>query len=319
MSYEHLNVKERHTLMFLLQYGLSYREIGRRLDRSHTSISREVKRNTRKSGCYTDDSAQELALNRRQTPRHARKQYNQPLVNYVINNLRKDWSPETIAGRLKNDFPRNHEMRISPETVYQWIFSNAKNGGDLYQNLIRKHKKRRKQMPYGTGRGLIPDRVSISDRPEAIENRGRFGHWESDSVLGAKGSGGIATHVERKSRLTIAEKLSDQCAETFTVATVSAFSLIPEAWKKTLTVDNGKEFAGFKLIEKGTGMDVYFCDPYLPWQRGTNENTNDLLRYYFPKGIDWRSVSNKELEVAVDKLNNRPRKCLNYQTLNEVF
>jgi len=189
----------------------------------------------------------------------------------------------------------------------------------LYNYLSRKHKKRRRQIPYGTGRGFIFGRVSISDRPKAIENRSRFGHWEGDSVLGAKGSGGIATHVERKSKILIAGKLKDQRADTFTKATNKAFKTIPSSWKKTLTVDNGKEFAGFKDIEVSTEMDVYFCDPYSPWQRGTNENTNGLLRHYFPKGIDWRTVTDKELATAVSKLNNRPRKCLNYRAPNEVF
>lgn len=137
--------------------------------------------------------------------------------------------------------------------------------------------------------------------------------------MGAKGTGGIATHVERKSKLLVASKLKDQRSDTFTKATNRAFRAIPKKWKKTLTVDNGKEFSGFKDIEARTEMDVYFCDPYSPWQRGTNENTNGLLRHYFPKGIDWQTVKNKELARVVDKLNNRPRKCLNYLTPNEVF
>ena len=166
---------------------------------------------------------------------------------------------------------------------------------------------------------MIPDRTNISERPVAIENRRCFSHWESESVLGLKGSGGIATHVERKSRFTIAVKLSDQCADTVTSATVKAFSSIPEQWQKTLTVDNGKEFSDFKGIEDGTGMKVFFCDPHSPWQRGTNENTNGLIRHYFPKGIDWRTVPKKKLVAAIEKLNNRPRKCLNYQTPSEVF
>ena len=319
MAYQHLTAKERHTLMFLHQYGLSYREIGRRLGRSHTTISREIDRNNRPFGCYCDDYAQKAAQKRRKQARHRRKQSNGRLMNYVITRLKKDWSPETISGRLTLDFPREKEMRISPETVYQCVYNDAIRGGSLYQHLIRRHKKRRRQMPYGAGRGFIPDRVSISKRPASIENRSRFGHWESDSVLGAKGSGGIATHVERKGRYLIAEKLTDQRAETFSKATNKAFKAIPKSWKKTLTVDNGKEFAGFKDIEASTEMDVYFCDPYSPWQRGTNENTNGLLRHYFPKGIDWQTVTNKELAAAVDKLNNRPRKCLNYQTPKEVF
>jgi len=318
MSYKQFTAKERHTLMYLLQWKLSYREIGRRLGRNHTTISREVKRNKRQAGCYWDEAAQRLAMARRQQPRHQRKQTNSKLYRYVMKYLQEDWSPETISGRMAIDFPRHRKMRISPECIYQWIYRDANNGGTLYQHLLRRHQKRRKQCRYGT-RGLIPDRVSIHDRPLSIERRRYFGHWESDSVEGKKGSGGIATHVERKSRLLIAAQLKDKQASTFSQASIKAFSGIPRKWRKTATVDNGKEFAQFKKMETATGLTIYFADPYSPWQRGTNENTNGLLRHYFPKGIDWRKITEKMLEVAVDKLNNRPRKCLNYRTPNEVF
>jgi IS30 family transposase len=318
MSYQHFTAKERHTLMHLLYCKLSYREIGCRLGRHHTSISREVTRNQRIVGNYWDEPAQRWARQRRQQARHTRKQSNKPLKAYVLKKLREDWSPETIAGRLELDFPRQRLMRMSPEGIYQWIYSDALSGGNLYLHLLRHHKKRRKHCRYGT-RGLIPDRVSIHDRPLGVEGRRRFGHWESDTVEGAKGSGGIATHVERKSRLLVAARLDDKRAETFNHATISAFSVIPKVWCKTFTVDNGKEFSAFKKMETATGMNVYFADPYSPWQRGTNENTNGLLRHYFPKGIDWRTVTQKMLATAVEKLNNRPRKCLSYWTPNEVF
>ena len=256
---------------------------------------------------------------RRKQPCHFRKWSNRPLRAYVLGCLREDWSPATIVGRLKVDFPRSRKMRLSVEVIYQWIYRDAAQGGRLYLHLLRRHKKRRRQGLYGLGRGRIPGRVSIHDRPESIARRGRFGHWEGDTVEGEKGTGGIATHVERKSRLLIAAKLTDKRAKTFTAATIDAFDPIPDQWCRTLTVDNGSEFAGFKAIEAGVKLDVYFADPYAPWQRGTNENTNGLLRHYFPKGIDWRRVGEKQLAVAVRKLNNRPRKCLNYQTPNEVF
>jgi IS30 family transposase len=283
-----------------------------------TTISREVKRNSQVSGYYCGDSAEKSANKRQEQPQHLRKYSNAPLNFYVIDKLENDWSPETISGRLKVDFPRSNTMRMSHEGIYQWIYKDASDGGELFSHL-RSHKKRRRQSPYGAGRGCIPGRINISDRPKSIENRSRFGHWEGDSVLGAKGSGGIATHVERKARFLVAAKLNDQRAVTFTNATNKAFKVIPKSWKKTLKVDNGKEFSDFKSIEAGTKMDVYFCDPYSPWQRGTNENTNGLLRHYFPKGINWKTVTNKKLAAAVNKLNNRPRKCLNYQTPNEVF
>ncbi len=319
MSYVHLNAKERHTLMFLSQYHLSAREIGRRLGRHHSSIARELRRNTHICGSYRDDSAHQIAEDRRRHPRHFRKRSNRHLTAYVMGRLQEDWSPATIVGRLKIDFPRSRKMRLSVEVIYQWIYRDASEGGLLYLHLLRRHKRRRRQGLYGLCRGLIPGRISIHDRPLSIAGRTRFGHWEGDTVEGEKGTGGIATHVERKSRLLIAAKLNDKRAQTFTSATVEAFEPIPSKWRRTLTVDNGGEFAGFKMIEAATKLTVYFADPYAPWQRGTNENTNGLLRHYFPKGIDWRGVSEKQLAWAVERLNNRPRKCLKYQTPNEVF
>jgi len=248
MPYQHFTAKERHTLMYLLHWKLSYREIARRLGRHHTTISREVKRNGRRIASYWDEPAHGRAVARRQQPRHRRKQTNQTLHVYVVTHLKEDWSPETIAGRLNIDFLRRREMRISPEGIYRWIYQDAINGGALYLYLRRRHRKRRKQCRYGL-RGLILDRVSIHDRPISIERRRRFGHWESDSVEGAKGSGGIATHVERKSRLLIATRLDDKRAETFSRETITAFTAIPQAWRKTFTVDNGKEFSTFKKIE----------------------------------------------------------------------
>ena len=272
----------------LLQLNLSYREIGRRMDRAHTTISREVKRNGRLSGCYSDVHAEKLANHRKKKPRHSYRKSNPDLYRYVEAALRNDWSPETIAGRLRLDCQRSTTMRVSPETIYQWIFNDAKSGGDLYRHLLRRHKTRRKQAAYGSCRGLIPNRIGLDRRPPGAENRSRYGHWESDSVLGRKGTGAIATHVERKSRYTVATKLDNQRADEYLQSTLVAFSKIPLCWKKSTTVDNGKEFADFKTIEESTGMTVFFCDPYSSWQRGTNENTNGLLRHYFPKGIDWQ-------------------------------
>lgn len=319
MSYQHFSSKERHTLMYLLQLRLSYREIGRRLGRHHTTIAREVRRNGRPVACYWDEYADQQAQARCHKARHQRKRSNQRLLTYVDQRLQEDWSPETIAGRLAIDFPRNRGMRISPECIYQWVYRDAAQGGSFYLHLLRRHRKRRKQLRYGRGRGQIPDRVSIHERPLGVARRLRFGHWEGDSVEGAKGTGGIISHVERKSRLLMAAKLENKTADSASIASIAAFSEIPDKWLRTLTVDNGKEFAQFKNIERETGLTVYFADPYAPWQRGTNENTNGLLRHYFPKGINWRKVTDHMLASVVEKLNNRPRKCLNYRTPNEVF
>jgi len=237
----------------------------------------------------------------------------------VKSKLNSDWSPEEIVGRLLIDYPDNPQMRISTETIYQWIYSDASQGGDLYRHLRRGHKKRRKQRRYGSGRFLIPGRISIALRPEAVDKRERFGDWEGDTVEGRKGSGGIVTYVERKSRYLVASKLSDKTAATLTNQSARAFMRIPKTMRKTITVDNGKEFSQFKILEKKTGHCIYFADPYSAWQRGLNENTNGLLRQYFPKGIDFRKIEKQDVAFAVKMLNHRPRKCLNYQTPHEIF
>lgn len=322
MSYCHLSFEERYVIYHLVLYGLSLREIGRRLQRHHTSISREIKRNRptyADDAVYWHEAAQHFYEHRKAKAHHWRKKSNPQLVRYVQYKLIDDWSPEEIAGRLIVDYPQNKQMRISHETIYQWIYANAVNGGDLYKHLRRHHKKRRKQRRYGSLRGLIPGRVSICQRPQAVDQRVRFGDWEGDSFEGAKGSGAIATHVERKSRYLIAAKLRDKAANTMTIASASAFNRVPAQMRKTLTVDNGKEFAQFKELEEKTGLSIYFADPYSAWQRGCNENTNGLIRQYFPKGFNFREITNKNLAVVVKKLNHRPRKCLNYQTPHEVI
>ena len=319
MSYKHFTPHERYLIDNLLHFGHSHREIASRLNRHYTSIGREVKRNGRIQGPYWDKAAQEYADQRKHKARHYRKRANEQLYTYVTDCIHKDWSPEIIAGCLKRDNPNNKIMRMSPEGIYLWIYKDARNQGTLYSYLVRYHKKRRKQHKYGSGRGLIPDRVSIAERPEVVTERSRFGDWEGDTLEGAKGTGGLATHVERKSRYLITAKLSDKQAKTMADKTIKAFTATPQHLRKTLTVDNGKEFAEFKRIQLKTGLTVYFADPYAAWQRGTNENTNGLLRRYFPKGTDFTKIKKKQIAFVAQKLNNRPRKCLSYRTPQEVF
>ena len=322
MSYNHLTENERYVISHLVLYGLTLREISRRLSRHHTTISREIKRNKptyADDAVYWYDAAKVYTDERKRKARYAKRKSNSQLVRYVKAKLIEDWSPEEIAGRLTVDYKNQEHMRISHETIYQWIYADAMKGGDLYTHLRRHHKKRRKQRRYGSGRGLIPGRVSISKRPEVVDKRGRFGDWEGDTVEGAKGSGAIASHVERKSRYLVAVKLTDKSANTMTIASAKALRRIPKVMRKTLTVDNGKEFSMFKQLEEETGLSVYFADPYSAWQRGLNENTNGLIRQYLPKGIDFKYVTNKDLALVVKKLNYRPKKCLHYQTPHESF
>jgi len=321
MPYTHLTQNDRYVISHLKCAGFSLREIARRIDRHHTTISRELKRNgpEYEDTTYWYDWAHPEALRRQQKARHHRRRSNKRLVNYVQRKVKADWSPEVIAEKLKIDYPDDDEMRVSHETIYRWIYVDVSQGGTLYHHLRRKRKKRRRQKRYGSGRRFIPGRVSISERPTIVDSRKRFGDWEGDTIEGKKSTGYMATHVERKSRYLIAAKLANKKAESLTSKSIKAFTRIPKKMRQTLTVDNGKEFSRFKELEYKTGLTVYFADPYSAWQRGTNENTNGLLRQYFPKGTDFRNITEEDLAFALKKLNHRPRKCLSYRSPHEVF
>ena len=321
MSYGHLSLNERYVIHHLTLYGLSNREIARRLGRHHSTIDREIARNgPRYEGCvYVHEAAQRKADARARWPRPFRRRDHRSLYHYVVTGLGRDWSPEQIAGRLRRDYRDDQEMRVSHETIYQWVYDDAAQGGGLYHHLRRAHRKRFKQGRFGTGRGLIPGRVSIAERPTIVEHRTRFGDWEGDTVEGGKGKGGIASLVERKCRYLVAAPLADKTSAVMARETNGALKRVPRALRKTLTVDNGKEFASFKRIQEQTGLRVYFADPYSAWQRGCNENTNGLLRQYFPKGSDLTALSRSALASAVKRLNHRPRKCLDYRSPHEVF
>lgn len=321
MPYHHLTIEERYVISHLKVAGFSLREIGRRLGRHHVTISREIARNGPEypEAVYWYDFTHPRAIEKRHKARHHRRKSQDGLRAYIETKIRLDWSPEAIAARLKFEYPDDEGMRISHETIYRWIYSDAARGGDLYRHLRRCHRRRRRQKRYGSGRRFIPERISIDQRPSIVETRERFGDWEGDSMEGGKGTGCLATYVERKCRYLLTAKLTDKKALTMTEQSIQSFRKTPRALRRTLTVDNGKEFSHFKELENKTGLKVYFADPYAAWQRGTNENTNGLLRQYFPKGTDFRKISEKDIAIVVKKLNNRPRKCLNYRTPYEVY
>ena len=319
MSYNHLTSEERYVIYHLTRYGCSLREIGRRLNRHHTSISRELKRNTEPAISYTYSWGEVHAAERRQRPRHRRRRSNARLVRYVEKRIRWYWSPEGIAGRLKVRYPNDPSMRICPEMIYRWIFRDAQEGGDLYTFLRRHHKKHRKQRKYGSGRGLIPGRVSILERPAIVDDRTRLGDWEGDTVEGKKSTGYLLTVVDRKSRYLLAAQLPNKESQHLADVSVRLFGKTRKTMRHTLTLDNGKEFAKFKDIEARAGLRVYFADPYAAWQRGTNENTNGLLRQFHPKGSDFSLITHEALAFSVRMINHRPRKCLNYRTPHEAF
>ena len=236
--------------------------------------------------------------------------------------------PATTLGNMVKTFlqkildithPGDGGMRIAPETVYQWVYRERAGGGALYTHLRRGHKRRRRQRRYGSGRGRIAGRVGIRARPAVVGTRRRFGDWEGDLVEGGKGMSVLVTLLERRSRYLLGERLASKHAGPTAVAIVSLLAALPPRWRRTLTLDNGKEFAAFKDIEAGSGIAVYFADPYAAWQRGANENANGLIRQYLPKGMDMRALSKPQLAKTLERINNRPRKCLGYKTPSEVL
>jgi IS30 family transposase len=300
--------------------GFSLRAIGQQLRRHHTTVGRELTRNGPPGApwpyWYEDGQARRDA--RHATVRSARRRQHHPLVAYVEAKLRLDWSPEQIAATLPRAHPHDPAMRVSIETLYRWVYRDARRGGALYTHLRRRHTWRRRQTRYGTGRRFRMDHLGIETRPALVGARTRFGDWEGDTLLGgAHTRSQLATHVERKSRYLLAGPLADRTAATFAARSVALLQTVPPTLRRTLTLDNGSECARFDVIGAETGLTVYFAAPYAAWQRGTNENTNGLLRQYFPKGTDFGRVTPRALRGAVDRLNHRPRKCLGYQTPHE--
>ena len=316
MGYGHLNIDEREVILKMRAQQVSMQQIGERLGRSKGTVSRELSRNVSSTRDYKPHLAQRYYEKRRQKSKEPyRLEEDAWLRGYVQEKLETYWSPEQISGRLNKDY----DMDISPVTIYSWIYRNRTEGGEFYKYLRQSHRRRRKRRGGEDRRGQMPDRRMIDKRPKVANERRRIGDWEGDTVEGCKGSGFIATHVERKTRYTVAVKVADKSAASVTKATLAAMRKLPPEKVKTMTFDNGKEFAGFKELERGLGMRSYFARPYHSWERGTNENTNGLLRQFFPKGMDFSTVLQTDVDSALELLNNRPRKCLNYRTPTEVF
>jgi IS30 family transposase len=316
MGYKHLNIDERESILKMLSEQKNITHIAELLGRNKGTISRDLSRNRSSTGEYKPHLAQRYYNKRRAESKHPyRLEQNGKLRQYIRKKLKQYWSPEQIAGRLKRD----HKIDISPVTIYSWIKREKSEGGRLYKFLRQSNRKRRKRYGSQEKRGQIPDRRLIDQRPKVVNERKRIGDWESDTVVG-KGRGSyIASHVERKSRYTVIAKMKDKSTKSMNLAIRCAFRKIPADKLKTMTFDNGKEFAGFKELEKLLGMRSYFANAYHSWERGTNENTNGLLRQFFPKGTDFHQVSHLLLYKVAELLNNRPRKCLNYRTPAEVF
>jgi len=320
MPYTHLSALERCTLEFLLKAGLSFRAIAQELGRSPSTISRELAPNRRGRGSYRALDAQYAYRGRRAHSRKPQKLVaHTQLCRYVETKLTEDWAPEQIAGRLPLDYPNDATMRISHETIYAFIYADKRANGTLYTHLRQAHRKRRRRANAHGKRGLLPGRVCIEQRPAMVESRQRTGDWEADLVFGRQSGPVIVTLVERKHRYLLAHKVENKRAYPVGRAILHAYRGIPLSAIHTITFDNGKEFAHFKSLEHALDASTYFAHPYAAWERGTNENTNGLLRQYIPKGSDLRNLTQKDLNSIVRKLNNRPRKILGFRTPAQDF
>jgi IS30 family transposase len=322
MSYTHLTEQDRCCIYHQKMSNFTNAEVGRRIGRHRATIGRELKRfrkhpSWRYLAQYFPDGAHWLARTRRATPRGFYWTRHRPLLAYVLNALRHEWSPEQIAGRLVNDYPDDPKMRVSHTSIYNYIKSDRSQGGSLWLRLRQSTKSRRKAYGSGPRRSRIPDRISIADRPASVETRRTTGHWEADTMLGTRGR--LATFVERKSRYVLIARLPDGTATSFNQGAVRLFRKLPGRACKTITADNGSEFCEHGVLARRLGFKTYFADPYSSWQRGSNENTNGLIRQYFPKKHDFATTSHQRVARIAEKLNNRPRKCLAYRTPAEVM
>jgi len=313
-THNKLTALEREKISIWLNKSISKREIARRLNRSDSTIRDEIRRNSFGEH-YVAVHAQARAEKRVIKARHRHPLKNKSIYKYVLKKLRSGWSPEQIAGRLKLMKPNNSYWQISHECIYTFIYSKESKHKILWEYLPRKQKKRRKKYGRKTQRSRIPDRVSIHDRPKEIESRKIFGHWEGDSIESTNHRGGIHTEVERKTRFMMAKFIKDLTAQETANRASQMFHNLPKKAKKSTTLDNGKEFTKHKKFN----IPIYFCDPYASWQRGTNENSNGLIRRYLPKKTDFSKYKQWELDDMITEINNRPRKCLGYRTPREAF
>lgn len=312
MEYTHLSLEERHYAELQLKQGKSQNQIAKDLGRSQSTLSRELNRNTGQRG-YRHKQAHGKAQQRHKDKPKATK-LTDDVKQRIEEDIKNDYSPEQVVGRLKYD----GIVKLHHETVYQFILVDKQDGGSLYKHLRHQGKPYRKRYGTPNNRTGIPNRVSINKRPEVVNQRKRVGDWEADTMIGKNHKGAIATIDERKTKLRLALPLPGKKAKGVREAIVKALKPLKK-FVKTITYDNGKEFAEHELIGKALDCSSFFATPYHSWERGQNENANGLLRQYFPKSMALDNVSEREVIMAVDKLNSRPRKCLGYQTPYEAF
>jgi len=313
-----LSLQERELIRDLSAAGTSLRAIAQAMGRAPSTISRELGRNSDPRFGYLPHGAQRQAADRRTRPKTAKLVAHSALREYVQDKLGLEWSPEQISHRLVTDFPDDQEMRVSHETIYQSLYLQARGGlkREIQAALRSGRARRRPRQEPGQRQPRFTDpMVMISERPPEIEDRAVPGHWEGDLITGTLNQSAIATLVERTTRYVMLVHLTaDHGAEAVRDGLVAAMKDLPAHLRGSLTWDQGSEMAAHKSFSVATDMDVYFCDPASPWQRGSNENTNGLLRQYFPKGTDLSVYGPEDLELVAQKLNGRPRKTLGWKT-----
>ena len=316
-----LTLAEREEISRSVAAGQSIRSVATQLGRAPSTISREIKRNGGQE-CYRASQADQAAWDRANRPKTCKLAENRALAHIVADKLQSQWSPEQIAGWLKRTYPSDENYQVSHETIYRSLFIQARGvlKKELLQHLRRTRAMRRSRhyTQKTDNHGKITEAVSISERPATVEDRAVPGHWEGDLLCGTSNSQ-IATLVERHTRYVMLVKVARKDSETVINALIKNARKLPQELYKTLTWDRGSEMADHKRFTLATNIKVYFCDPQNPWQRGTNENTNGLLRQYLPKGTDLSTYSQAKLNAVARQLNTRPRKTLSYETPAERF
>ena len=310
MSYRQLTHAQRYQIYILLKAGHNQTEIAALVSCHKSTISRELRRNRGQKG-YRDQQADYLARSRRWQAHRAR--ISRKTWEWVELLLQYQWSPEQIAGRLKLE----QQPTVSHQWIYRYIYADKQRGGQLYRHL-RSQKKQRKRYGGHARRAQIPHRISIDQRPAIVARKSRIGDWEADTIIGPRHKGAILSCTERKSKLTLLRKLESKGALEVKRNCIALLSPCADQ-VFTITVDNGKEFSDHRDIAAVLQTKIYFAHPYASWERGLNENTNGLIRQYFPKKYDFARITPEDVNNVAARLNNRPRKTLGYRTPNEVF
>lgn len=327
MSWKHLTARDRDILAEMVHRGEKQAAIAEALGVHQSTISRELNRNAGADGYYRAYGANCLAHVRRCQAMEQRplKMQDRKRQQYVQERLMEHWSPEQISGRLKLQRPGSPESWVSHETIYAWIWEAKRQGQQWHLYLRQGHRKHhRRSRGQVDRRGKIPNRTWIDQRPATVEAKERFGHWESDTVLGRRSGGSVITHVERKSQYLVLAPMPVRHWRQLIEGTRQAFERHGQQLGRALpikstTVDNGQEFYGHELMRQELGMDVYFAHPHHPWERGLNEQVNGLIRQYLPKGCDMKKIDVEQVKLIEQSLNNRPRKTLGYRTPQEVL